>query len=400
MRDKGMKVLQLIHNQQGTGPHAKVVEQAAALQELGVEVTLLCTSRTAHFNVSETTERGVRVVLAPDLLWGRLRQGLDLWNTCCRIRFVGRGSFDVIHAIDARPVVILPALWRKWRLRTPLVLSWWDLFGEGGTARERSGALYASTLGVLEGKWERLFRLKADRATVISNDLRRRLEAIGYPADRILLQRVGCDTRAYGPGDQAAARRALGLPQDARILCYVGALLPSDQKLLIESLTRVIERYDGGDLRVLMVGTPALSQELATRLHVQRIERQPLDVVYRYLAAADLCLLPLCESVANRARWPSKASDYFSAGRPVVTTKVSDFEELFAKYRLGYLADRSTAEAYAETLLQALDRREEWETMGQTCRRFAETELDTRVLARDLAALYADAQRGASRSTH
>ena len=387
-----MKVLQLIHNQHGTGPYPKVLEQAAALQELGVEVTLLCTSPTARLGIAETEERGVRVVLAPDLLWGRLRQGADLWNAWRRTRYLGRRPFDVVHAIDARPVVILPALWCKWRLGTPLVLSWWDLFGDGGTAQERSGVLYARTLGVLEGRWERLFRLRADRATVISSDLRTRLVAMGYPPERILLQRVGCDTRAYGPRDKMAARRALGLPSDAAILCYVGALLPADGRLLIESLARVAERYLA-DLVVLMIGTPAVPQLATSHTRLVRVERQPLEIVYRYLAAADLCLLPLCESVANRARWPSKAADYFNAGRPVVATKVSDFEELYAQYPLGYLAEESTPAAYADAILRALHSRTEWETMGRACRRFAEQRLDTRVLAKELVALYEDARQ-------
>ena len=389
----------LIHNQHGTGPYAKILEQAEALQDLGARVTVLCTSEVAHLRMSATTERGVHVLLAPDLLWGRLRQGVDPWNVLRRIGFASRNAFDVMHAVDSRPVVILPALWRKLLVGTPLVLSWWDLFGRGGTARDRWGALYARTFGVLEGQWEILFRRYADRATVISTDLGKRLEAMGYPRERIHLQRVGCNTRAYAPSDKLTARAAAGLPLQATILCYVGAMQPPDRRLLFDALELVADRYRG-ELLTLMIGTPRGRREVPSRARLAWVERQPLHAVYRYLAAADLCLLPLCESVANRARWPSKAADYFNAGRPVVTTRVSDFEQLYAEYALGYLAEQSTAEGYAEAIVRALNTRAEWEEMGQSCRRFAEERLDTRVLAKELLALYEDAQRNRSKGSH
>jgi len=391
-----VKVLQLIHNQHRTGPYPKILEQAEALQELGARVTLLCTSRTHRFHLTQTEERGVRVVIAPDLLWGRLRQGADLWNTLRRLRFAMREPFDLVHAIDARPTVILPALWRKWRLGTPLVLSWWDLAGDGATA-SRSGLLYARTVGRLEGRWESMFRLSADRATVISNDLRGRLEALGYPRDHILVQRVGCDTRAYGPADKTSARARLTLPPDATILCYVGALLPPDQRLLKQALCLVGARYRD-ELLIVMIGTPVFPDDGGSQPRLLRVGPQPLEVVYRYLAAADLCLLPMTASVANRARWPSKVADYFNAGRPVVATKVSDLDELYAQHSLGYVAEHASPEGYAEALLRALDARAECEAVGGACRRFAQEHLDTRVLARDLMALYEGAAREGMRT--
>jgi glycosyltransferase involved in cell wall biosynthesis len=388
----GVKVLLLVHNQQGTGPYPKVLEQAEALHSVGCRVTLLCTSRTARLHMSQTEQHGVRILAAPDLLWGSLRQGVDLWNTLRRMGFVGRESFEVIHAIDSRPVVILPALWGKWRLRAPLVMSWWDLFGDGGTARDRWGAVYSKTLGVLEGAFEVSFRRFADRSTVISSHLYERLVATGYPPEHILLQRVGCDTRAYGPSDKLVARAALGLPPHATILCYVGALALPDRTLLVDSLALVARHY-GRELLTLMVGTQEFDARFPGHLDVRWTSRQPLPAVYRYIAAADLCLLPMCESPANRARWPSKTADYFNSGRPVVATKVSDFEQLYAEHNLGYLAERSTPNAYAEALLRALNAPSEWEAIGRSCRRFAEHCLDSRVLAQQLVGLYEEAHR-------
>jgi glycosyltransferase involved in cell wall biosynthesis len=333
----------------------------------------------------------VRVILAPDLQWGRLRQRLDPWNVVRRVTWLTSERFDVVHAIDCRPVVILPALWARSRGRAPLILSWWDLFGGGGVALERSGAVYARTVGRFEAFFEERFRLHADRATVISTALLERLAGLGFPRKHILLQRLGCDTRRFSPIGKDEARAALGLPAGAVIMCFVGALSPGDLSLVRRALDRARARYTG-ELLTVFVGT-ALGPELpADAPGVRFVPRQPLDEVYRYLGASDLCLLPLGDSVANRARWPSKSADYFNAGRPVVATRVGDLEGLFREHRLGYLAEESTAEGFSDAIMQALGSPECWDPIGRAARGFAEQHLDTRVLARELLTWYAGAR--------
>lgn len=391
-----MKLLLVIHNQHGTGPYPKVLELARALEGAGATVTLLCTSRTHRLALERADEDGVRVVRAPDLLWGRLRQGVDPWNALRRAVWMGGEQFDVVHAIDCRPAVILPALWARRRHDASLVLSWWDLFGHGGAAWERSGALYAATLGRIEQFFEDHFRRYADGATVISTALEQRLTALGYPREWILLQRLGCDPERYPPIPVAVARAELGLPAEATILCYVGALAPADFELLLAALERVRGR-GASDIVPLLVGAPAADPPRARQLGIHAVPRQPLSTVHRYICASDLCLLPLRETPANRARWPSKSGDYFNAGRPVVATRVGDFDQLFPAHGLGFLAAEGTAHGFADAITRALEARASWPDIGAACRRFAERELDVRVLARQLLAFYArvrDNRRG------
>ena len=95
-----MDVLVLIHNQSETGPYHKGVEMCHALGRLGHRVTLLCTSKAARVRCVSRRDGEVEIVEAPDLLWGRLRQGVDLWNCLRRIWFLARRRFDVVYAID------------------------------------------------------------------------------------------------------------------------------------------------------------------------------------------------------------------------------------------------------------------------------------------------------------
>ncbi len=102
---------------------------------------------------------------------GKLRQGIDIWNTLNRLFIVLKHKYEIVHAIDCRPVVILPALLLKHFKKTKLVISWWDLFGHGATALERSGKLYANTMGRIEAFFEEYFRKYADFSFVVSKYL-------------------------------------------------------------------------------------------------------------------------------------------------------------------------------------------------------------------------------------
>ena len=394
-----MNVTLLVHNQRGTGPFPKVMDLARGVAAAGASVSVVCTSPTRRLRLAVQTAGPVQVVEAPDLLWGRLRQGADLWNTLRRAAWLTGRPVDVVHAIDCRPAVILPALWAARRHRALLVLSWWDLFGRGGVALERSGRLYAGSAGRVEQFLEEHFRRYADAATVISDALRARLEALGFPSDRILLQRPGCDTEAFRPLPKPEARRQLGLPSDATILCYVGALARADVDLLLAALEGV-QGSSAGPVLPLFVGTGGVDVARAQRLGARIVPRQPMPEVHRYICASDLCLLPLRETLANKARWPSKSGDYFTAGRPVVATRASDFGRLFPEHGLGFLAAEATPQGFAAAVIGALEARPTWETIGRSARRFAEQHLDVRVLGRELVAFYRQAQsnRGGARS--
>ncbi len=382
-----MRILLIIHNQVQTGPYAKVLEMCRALAQNDTEVTLLCTSKTNRWRVNSYQQSGITIVESPDWLWGSLRQGLDLWNTLRRIIFISRRKYDIVHAIDCRPAVILPALWLKKFRKTPLVLSWWDLFGRGGTAQERSGILYANTIGFIETFFEEYFRKYADYAFVISGHLKIKLLSLNFPDDKIALQRLGCDTREYQPGNKMAGREKLQINNHEIVLIYVGAIFEADLKLLLDSLKIVREKIDK-PVKTIFVGNHTIDDKTVRYLNLRLAGRQPLEKVYEYLTASDLCLLPMKVSLANKARWPSKSADYFNAGRPVIATKVSDFEELYGKFRLGYLSESDTPEAFADTIIRAINDKENWQEIGNNARQFAVNYLDTGKLAAQTQAVY------------
>ncbi len=384
-----MNILICIHNQFGTGPYFKVLEMSKAISGLGHRVTLFCTHQHNRFSFESFHLNGLQVVESPDLLWGPMRQGIDPWNTIRRTAYLLDKQYDIIHAIDCRPVVILPVLFYKRRKNIPLIISWWDWFGRGGTAMERSGKLYANSAGVVETFFEEHFRRYADRATVITDVLFDRLVSLGYPGDKIELHRVGCFVNQFKSISKVKALKITGLETNRLTFCYVGALFEKDKKLLIDSLHKLKTKIKKLP-QTILIGPHKINEQICHELSIKITGHlKTLEDVYNYLFAADFALMPMCMSISNKARWPSKITDYWAAGLPVVSTPVSDYKQLFEKHKLGILAHSDSVEAYTGALETAVEMTESQRMIiSRSVRTFAETELDWSVLAKRLIELY------------
>lgn len=384
-----MRILVIVHNQVNDGPYFKVLEMCLALLYFKNEITLLCTSKQSRLKLRVVESNGVLVVESPDLLWGKLRQGVDIWNILQRLIYVARKNYDIVHAIDCRPVVILPALFLKFFKKTKFILSWWDWFGKGGTAVERSGHIYARTFGKVETFFEEYFRKYADGATVISTTLKERLISLKYPEDRIELHRIGCNIEQFPKIEKLIAREKLSLTNFPKILCFIGNLFPNDKNLLIDALKIVKKKVSSMPLTIL-VGDHKINKKIKVDLNVMLTGILPtLHDVYLYLYASDFGLIPMGTNIANRARWPSKTADYWSVGLPVISTPISDYPELFPKYDLGFLSKSDSAEDYSDAIYSAIiSSREIYQTKQYAIANFVKNELDWTVLGQRLYNLY------------
>ena len=83
---------------------------AESLVRRGHKVTLVLTSNDRRLGTEVSTSKGVRVVEAPDLLWGRLRSGWDAWDLLNRLVFLRTDDrhYDLVHCFETRPTTIYP----------------------------------------------------------------------------------------------------------------------------------------------------------------------------------------------------------------------------------------------------------------------------------------------------
>jgi len=150
-------------------------------------------------------------------------------------------------------------------------------------------------------------------------------ERNGFPAARIDSVPTGVDASRYRPGDRAAARAALKLPQDRTIVGIVATLRDwKGHEYLIEALAGL-----PGNVLLVIVGDGPRRQILEA--FVQKLSLQPRVVfagdqadVVPWLQAFDAFSLP---SFANEGV-PQALIQAMLAGLPCVTTHAGSMAEL------------------------------------------------------------------------
>jgi len=367
-----LRLLYLNHNTAYSGTFFRALHLGRILAGRGHEVTLVTTHRTSRFRAARSWVGGVEMIEAPDLLWGAARTGWDAWNTVRRIGLIRGRAFDIVHGFDSRPAVILPALAVRRRTGGALVLDWADWWGRGGTIQERSGWLVRTAFGPIETWFEEAFRLRATGSTVISTVLEERLRGLGYPADRILRFPHGCDP-SLEPLDRAEARAALGVA-DGPLVVHLGVLNRGDAALLFDAFRVARAAVPGARLVLIGRASRDVPSDLVAAGAVVRTGRVSLEALRQWLAAADVCVVSLMDSIASRGRWPSKINDYFSMARATVMTRVGDAATLVERAGAGWVAEPAPG-PFGEAIAAALRDPDACRAAGERARALAESEL-------------------------
>jgi glycosyltransferase involved in cell wall biosynthesis len=341
-------ILMLSH---GKGSYYRARGYAQHLVERGYEVEVVTISERNLLRPVVEEIRGVRIIHSPDLLWGRLRTGWDPWDCAWRILRLLRNRVDLINCYDTRPVSVIPAFTLKRLLNVPVVMSWGDWWGRGGTTAERSAGFshrLEQLFSPIETFFEEFFHRHADGLIVLSEALRNRAIGLGVPESKIRIIVPGVDSERIRPGDKTAARESLGIAEDCFLYGYAGGLFPRDAELLLEAHRRVSTQVPNAT--AVLIGHTRYRPADGAFVNLISTGKMSYEKVLRWFAACDVLLLPLSDSIANRGRWPSKAAEYMATGRPVVATAVGDVARLFADGRAGVLTAASP-ESFAEGIL-------------------------------------------------
>jgi glycosyltransferase involved in cell wall biosynthesis len=338
---KSLKVLFIVHNQtRKGGAYYRGQNLGAALARRGHAVTLMSIHPRARLKVVERDLDGVNLVETPDLLWGTGRTGWDPWNTMMRATWIRRRTFDVIHTVDTRPAVSLPAMLARQKSGAVWVADWTDWWGRGGATTERDGWLVRTLVGPLEQWFEERPRPRADATVVISRALGRRAESLGIDRGEILYLPPGADPGAIRTTRIDEAREKCGLHEHGPLVGYLGNIYQRDANLIFNAMARL----KALDARLLMVGDPGCRVPGSMKPRVIVTGRLSFDKMLDHLSACNVLVLPLSDTITNRGRWPSKVNEYVAVGRPTVACSVGDVADLMRDNEIGLLVRPDPAE--------------------------------------------------------
>jgi glycosyltransferase involved in cell wall biosynthesis len=379
-----LRILFIVHNPtRKGGAYYRGLNLGAPLARRGHDVTLMSIHPTARLNTVERDLDGVKLVETPDLLWGVGRTGWDPWNTFRRTSWIRARRFDVIHTVDTRPAVSLPAWWGRKASGAVWVADWTDWWGRGGATSERDGWAVKTIIGPLEQFFEEKPRPHADGTVVISHALGRRAESLGIDGREILYLPPGADPGSIRNTSKEEARRKCELDPGRRYVGYLGNIYQRDADLLFETVRRLRAR----DVQLLMVGDPGcrVPADLAGRVTVTG--RLPFEKMLDCLSACDVLALPLSDTIANRGRWPSKVNEYVAVGRPTVACDVGDVAGLLRDDDIGLLVQPEPGE-FAARLDELLADPERAAAMGDRAREVARTTYSQEAIADKLEGFY------------
>ena len=181
---------------------------------------------------------------------------------------------------------------------------------------------------------------EADQVISVSDSLRQLLVAAGADASHIEVVGNGVDIGKFSRQPRDEARRALGIPADARVLISVGGLVERKGfHRVLDVLPELIQEFP--DLRYIIVGGGSpegdMSAALREQVHALGLAENviftgPLapEKLSVPLSAADVFVL----STRNEG-WANVFLEAMSCGLPVVTTAVGGNAEVVCSPKLG-----------------------------------------------------------------
>ena len=211
---------------------------------------------------------------------------------------------------------------------------------------------------ILRPRLSRALRAAA-RVFSVSASLASLARELGAAAERVEVVGNGVDIARFAPVDRAAARARLELPDDARVLVSVGALVErKGMHRVIDAMPTLLARHP--TLHYLIVGAGGPEGDMRAELDAQvaRLDlaervhfagELPPDLIKWALSAADVFVL-----ATRNEGWANVFLEAMACGLPVVTTDVGGNAEVVCRPELGSIVPFGDTAALVAALDEAL----------------------------------------------
>jgi len=252
---------------------------------------------------------------------------------------------------------------------------WEDAAVDHGTSSE--GGLRYRLTKALE---TRVFR-QADAVTTICEGLKQDIVTRGVPTEKITVIPNAVDIESFsmtGDRDEALAEN-LGL-NGKQLLGFIGSFYAYEGlTLLLRALPKIMAQNP--DLHLLLVGggpqeaeLKALADQLKLNDKVTFTGRVPHDQVSNYYNLVDVFVYPRLHMRLTDLVTPLKPLEAMAQGKLVLASDVGGHKELIRDGENGRLFGAGSADSLAETALNLIHNREQWENLITTGRRYVEEE--------------------------
>jgi glycosyltransferase involved in cell wall biosynthesis len=152
----------------------------------------------------------------------------------------------------------------------------------------------------------------------------------------------------------ARARTAMVDPEDQVAIARprVGFFGVIDERMDLALIAELADLRP--DLQFVMLGPIAkiAPDSLPRRINLHWLGTKSYDQLPAYLAGWDVAILPFARNDATRFISPTKTPEYLAAGKPVVSTSITDVVKPYGREGLAWIAD--TADEFSAAIDEAL----------------------------------------------
>jgi glycosyltransferase involved in cell wall biosynthesis len=347
---------------------ARMLPLAVELQKLGHSLTIVAPPYTNPEDSGKTEiVLGVRLVNVALPATGKALSALPLAWRMFRAALAEKP--DLVHLFKPKGYGGLAAMLHLSLQRLglhlpPLFLDTDDWEGRGGMNDLHPYSSAEKRLFAFQEKW--LSRTAAG-VTVASRVLEKLTAGLGVPKGRIMYLPNCVEPTIEGDGKRK--RELLGISPETQVLLLYTRFFEYTQERL-HLLFAEIHRLTPG-LRLLVVGKGRNREEELLLTAADHMGfREALTVIGwvepeeipDYLAAADMAVYPLDDTLLNRAKCPAKLTELLMAGLPVVADNTGQAAEYIRSGTTGILCNpgdwREMAAAVADFSGEAARRQE------------------------------------------
>lgn len=275
--------------------------------------------------------------------------------------------------------------------RLPLFVDTDDWEGDGGWNDRLE---YPTHIKFLINWQERMLPRLARGVTVASRTLEQQVRDFGVPAKRITYLPNGVHVAAQVLPSRTVARATLNLDERPTILLYT-RFWEFDVAHVAAVLVGVASQIPQVRLLVIGAGENGEEHELA-RLAQRAGLSNNLDLrgwsdeitIHAALAASDVALYPMNDTLLNRAKCSAKLTEQMQAGLPIVAARVGQVAEYIEHGVSGWLVKPSDGGTLAHGILHLLRDPLFAQTLGTNAKQRIETLFNWHVLTDELERCY------------
>ena len=259
----------------------------------------------------------------------------------------------------------------------PLVLDIWDLWPEKGLLyywnRKKSEKIYKMAIKILVNSPALFENLRCQYA---------------LPEEKLEYLANGADLEFFAPKiDHAFIERQYNL-YDKFVVLYTGLLSYAQAPEIMVEAADVLR--DKKDIIFLIVGTGPLEEKVkieAKKLKLTNVIFTGLrshEEMPRYVALADVCLIPYKDKETFKNNLPSKMFDYLAAGKPMIINLEGEASKILLESQAGILVKPEDPQDLADGILKLYADKFLREKMGALAKTYATNNFDKKELSQRL----------------